>query len=201
MSSLLLHFLAASLIANAQMALQFVPVTPCRLVDTRPDRGGSGPIQGGQAETFNLPQLAQTASPPCADLSSAAAYSLNVAVVPEGPLGYLTMYPTGQSRPVVATLNSVDGRIKANAAVIGAGTNGSIDIYVTNTTNVVLDIDGYFVPAIDSALAFYPLTPCRVADTRRTTVEEARFRAGPARISQYSVLLGAPYHPRRWPIR
>ena len=161
-----LFFLAASLIANAQMALQFVPVTPCRLVDTRPDRGGSGPIQGGQTETFNLPQLAQTANPPCASLASAAAYSLNVAVVPEGPLGYLTMYPTGQSRPVVATLNSVDGRIKANAAIIGAGTDGSIDIYVTNTTNVILDIDGYFEPAVDSALAFYPMTPCRVADTR-----------------------------------
>jgi Putative Ig domain len=161
-----LLFLAASLIANAQMAQQFVPVTPCRLADTRPDRGGSGPIQGGQSQTFNLPQLAQTANPPCANLSSAAAYSLNVAVVPEGPLGYLTMYPSGQPRPGVATLNSVDGRIKANAAIIGAGTNGSIDIYVTNTTNVVLDIDGYFVPAVDSALAFYPLTPCRVADTR-----------------------------------
>ena len=34
-------------------------------------------------------------------------------------------------------------------------------------TNVVLDVDGYFVPSgLASALAFYPLTPCRVADTR-----------------------------------
>jgi hypothetical protein len=147
--------------------LQFIPMTPCRLVDTRPDRGGSGPIQGGTARTFNLPQLAQSASPPCESLASAAAYSLNVSAVPQGPLGYLTVWPDGLTRPLIATMNSLDGRIKANAAIVAAGDNQAIDIYVTQTTDVVLDIDGYFVVAPDpSALAFYPLTPCRIIDTR-----------------------------------
>ena len=45
-------------------------------------------------------------------------------------------------------------------------TNGGIDIFVSNATHVVVDIDGYFIPSSPSALAFYPLTPCRVADTR-----------------------------------
>ena len=39
--------------------LQFVPVTPCRLLDTRTSQGGSGPIQGGTFDTFNLPQAAK----------------------------------------------------------------------------------------------------------------------------------------------
>lgn len=40
-------------------------------------------------------------------------------------------------------------------------------MYATDTTDVVLDINGYFVLATStSALAFYPLMPCRVADTR-----------------------------------
>ncbi len=147
--------------------LQFIPITPCRLVDTRPDRSGSGPIQGGTSRIFNLPQLAQSASPPCEGLASAAAYSLNVSVVPQGPLGYLTVWPDGLTRPVIATLNSLDGRIKANAAIVAAGDNQAIDIYATNTTDVVLDIDGYFAPLPNpNALAFYPLTPCRVIDTR-----------------------------------
>ena len=147
--------------------LQFIPMTPCRLVDTRPDRGGAGPIQGGTARTFNLPQLAQSASPPCESLASAAAYSLNVSAVPQGPLGYLTVWPDGLTRPLVATLNSLDGRIKANAAIVAAGDNQAIDIYVTQTTDVVLDIDGYFAPLPNpDTLAFYPLTPCRVIDTR-----------------------------------
>ena len=47
--------------------------------------------------------------------------------------------------------------------------SGAVSVYVSDTTNVVLDIDGYFEPASGSTLAFYPLTPCRVADTRKTT--------------------------------
>jgi uncharacterized repeat protein (TIGR02543 family) len=158
-------------------AQQFVAVTPCRLIDTRLT---GGPIQGGTSQIFNLPQLAQSASPPCASLASAEAYSLNVSVVPQGPLGYLTIWPTGESQPVVATLNSLDGRIKADAAIVPAGTSGAVSIYVTNTTNVVLDINGYFAPVSGSTLAFYPLTPCRIADTRKTNFPQG---------------LGAPYLP------
>ena len=43
---------------------------------------------------------------------------------------------------------------------------GSVSVYVTDTTNVMLDIDGYFTPSTGSTLEFYPLTPCRVVDTR-----------------------------------
>ena len=144
--------------------LQFVPVTPCRLLDTRPQFGGSGPISGGTSQTFTLPQLAQSKG--CSALSSAAAYSLNVTVVPSGILGYLTLWPTGEDQPSVSTLNSLDGRIKAEAAIVPAGYQGAVSVYVTNTTNVILDIDGYFAPVSASTLAFYPLPPCRVADTR-----------------------------------
>jgi uncharacterized repeat protein (TIGR03803 family) len=148
-------------------AVQFVPVTPCRLADTRPDHGGSGPIQGRTFQIFNLQQLAQTKG--CADLSSATAYSLNIAVVPQRTLAYLTLWPTGGSRPGVATLNSLDGRIKANAAIVRAGSAGAVSVYATHTTDVVIDIDGYFAPVSSSTLAFYPMTPCRIADTRKST--------------------------------
>ena len=57
--------------------------------------------------------------------------------------------------------------MKANAAIVQAGAGGGINVYVTNSTHVILDIDGYFVPSgTTSSLAFYPLTPCRVVDTR-----------------------------------
>jgi uncharacterized repeat protein (TIGR03803 family) len=143
-------------------AQQFVAVIPCRLVDTRPQYGGSGPIQGGTFRNFPIPQEGNCNIP-----ATAAAYSLNVTVVPSGPLGFLTMWPTGEDRPLLfSTLNSPDGRIKANAAIVPAGSSGDVSVYVTNTTNVILDIDGYFAPPSGSTLAFYPLAPCRVADTR-----------------------------------
>ena len=140
-------------------ALQLVPVTPCRLVDTRKS---GGPIQGNTSRDFTVPQLGGCNIP-----TTAAAYSLNVTVVPPAPLGYLTIWPTGESQPLVSTMNSLDGRIKANAAIVPAGSQGAVSVFVSNTTDVVLDIDGYFAPVSGSTLAFYPLTPCRVADTRK----------------------------------
>jgi YVTN family beta-propeller protein len=152
-----------SVIAGASAsALQLVTVPPCRVVDTRNDDGtfGGPPIQGRSSRSFPIPQGA------CGLPATAAAYSLNVTVVPHGPLGYLTIWPTGEDQPVVSTMNSLDGRIKANAAIVPAGYQGAVSIYAVATTDVVLDIDGYFAQPGGQTLEFYPLTPCRVADTR-----------------------------------
>ena len=148
--------------SQSPAALQFVKVTPCRVVDTRNATGPfGGPALGARtSREFEIPQSA------CKIPSSAVAYSLNVTVVPQAGLGYLTIWPSGQPQPLVSTLNS-DGRVKANAAITPAGTNGGVSVYATNETQVILDIDGYFVPkGTASALAFYPVTPCRVVDTR-----------------------------------
>jgi uncharacterized repeat protein (TIGR03803 family) len=155
----------AQIVNPVPVALQFVPLTPCRVVDTRNANGpfGGPAIGGHSSRDFPLSR----GDNPCDIPSDAIAYSLNVTVVPQGALGYLTIWPTGEGQPTVSTLNSLDGRVKANAAIIPAGTpNGSVSVYVTNTTDVVLDIDGYFIPSSGQTLAFYPLPPCRVADTR-----------------------------------
>jgi len=54
----------------------------------------------------------------CGIPSTAQAYSLNVTVVPQ----------------------------LANAAIVPAGSGGSLSVYVSDTSNVILDIDGYFAP-------------------------------------------------------
>jgi len=156
-----------------QPALRFIPLAPCRIADTRNANGPfGGPAipAGGSGRSFPI------LTSPCLSgvPTTVAAYSLNVTVVPAAPaLGYLTIWPTGQTQPLVSTLNSYDGRVKANAAIVPAGTDASrsISIYVTDLTHVVLDINGYFLPASDpsSPLAFFPLTPCRIADTRNAT--------------------------------
>jgi uncharacterized repeat protein (TIGR03803 family) len=146
-------------------ALQFVTLPPCRVVDTRnPDGTFGGPaIPGNTARAFPLAE----GDNPCGIPANAVAYSLNVTVVPVGRLSYLTIWPTGEGQPTVSTLNSPDGRTKANAVIIPAGSSsGSVSVFVTNTTNVLLDINGYFIHSNGQTLAFYPLTPCRVADTR-----------------------------------
>ena len=146
-------------------AEQFVPLSqPCRAVDTRPSQGGMGPIPGGTSQNFAI-----SGEGGCPALPNAAVYSMNVTVVPGPRLGYLTIWPAGGPQPVVSTLNSVDGRVKADAAIVPAGTGGAVSIYVTDTTNVIVDVNGYFAPVSGSTLAFYPLAPCRVADTRKST--------------------------------
>jgi hypothetical protein len=89
-----------------------------------------------------------------------------VTAVPQGNLGYLTSWATGYTRPQTSIMNSFDGRIKANAAILPAGDSSSVSVYVSNTADVLLDIDGYFIPSSGATLAFFPLTPCRVVDTR-----------------------------------
>jgi uncharacterized repeat protein (TIGR03803 family) len=152
------------LVFEISFPMQYVPLPGCRVADTRNPDGefGGPPIQGGTYRNFAIPDNTNCGIP-----ASASAYSLNVTVVPHGPLGYLTVWPAGQQQPSVSTLNSPDGRVKANAAIVAAGAAEAVSIYATNTTDVVLDIDGYFAPANPSStLAFYPLTPCRIADTR-----------------------------------
>ena len=101
---------------------KFVAVTPCRIADTRNATGpfGGPAITGQTSRDFVIPNSA------CGIPTTAAAYSINVTVVPHGFLGYLTVYPTGQSLPLASTLNSYDGRVKANAAIVSAGTGGAI---------------------------------------------------------------------------
>lgn len=152
-----------SVLAGASApALQFIPVPPCRLADTRNPKGpfGGPRLSGGTSRDFAAPAGG------CGIPATAAAYSLNVTAVPSGSLNYLTVWPTGQSQPTVSTLNSADGRVKANAAIVPAGAGGAVSVFATDTTDVILDVNGYFAPVTDSTLAFYALKPCRVADTR-----------------------------------
>src|SRR5208283_5900587 len=120
--------------------LTFYPVLPCRVADTRsPDGAFGGPeMEAGDVRSFAIPASG------CPVPSTAAAYSVNLTVVPDGPLSFLTAWATGSPQPFVYTLNSLDGTVVANAAIVPAGAGGAIGIFVTNSTHVVLDIDGYF---------------------------------------------------------
>ena len=160
--------------------LQFIPVSPCRVADTREGAGKSGAfgpatLKAGEQRSFPIP------SSSCGIPSNAAAYSLNFTVIPKGYLGFLTTWPTGQAEPVVSTLNSYQGAVVANAAIVPAGTNGAISVHVTDATDVLFDINGYFAPPPANGYFFYPVSPCRVADTRSGAGKSGLF--GPPMIN------------------
>src|ERR1022692_3728019 len=76
--ALVFALLTVSPAALAQVPLQFVAVHPCRVADTRlaPGPFGGPALQGQTSRDFAIPESA------CSIPNTAAAYSLNVAVVP-----------------------------------------------------------------------------------------------------------------------
>jgi len=152
-------------VSNSTLA--FYPLPPCRVADTRNPKLPSGlgpPYLTGQMAR-DLPVLESSCFPSGVN---PAAYSFNFTVVPHVPLGYLTVWPTGQPQPGVSTLNAVTGTVVANAAIVPAGTGGDIEAFASNDTDLVVDVNGYFALPTpgNSGLSLYPVVPCRVLDTR-----------------------------------
>ena len=165
----------------SNIPLQYTPLPiPCRAVDTRvPSQNNNGPILAGTTQEFY--PAGGGCNIPLPNFGFIV-YAMNVTVIPHGPLGYLTVWAAGATQPLVSTLNSEDGSVKANAALVAgtpysscstcfqpeAGPNfnyGSIDVYASDTTDLVLDVTGYFT--VNAAENVYvPVTPCRVVDTR-----------------------------------
>ena len=131
--------------SDPSVPLTFVAITPCRIADTRAGQGFTGQF-GPPALTASTPRdfpLPQSTN--CSIPATAAAYSLNLTAVPQGILGWLEVYPTGgKPQKPVSTLNSLNGQVIANAAIVPAGTSGGIEVEVANATDLVIDINGYF---------------------------------------------------------
>ncbi len=129
----------------AMTSLVLVAITPCRVIDTRSGSGFTGAfgppsLVAGMSRTFPIP------AGTCPIPEIALGYSFNVTVVPPGPLGFITVYPTGQSLPNSSTLNDTLGIVLANAAIVPAGNNGSVDVYASNATDLIIDVNGYYAP-------------------------------------------------------
>jgi hypothetical protein len=150
---------AAAQVLNATQPLQYVPLeVPCRALDTRDTHT---PIPGGTFRNFSPGSGGCHIATPA---GAPIAYALNVTALPRGPLDTLTVWPAGEPQPLASTLNSYDGRVKANAAIVAGGANGQISVFMSNTADLILDVSGYFVSA--GTDTFFPLVPCRVVDTR-----------------------------------
>src|SRR5437660_11068998 len=138
---------------EAQSSANFVSMSPCRVIDTRDASFWAfGPPKLAANSTRNFAIPASRCGVPAGVL----AYSLNVTVVPYGSLPYLTMWPTGQTMPAVSTLNSFAGAVVANAAIVPAGTNGSVSVFVAGDTELIVDINGYFVPYVQPTIPTIP---------------------------------------------
>ena len=128
--------------------MPFIATVPCRVVDTRNANGpygGPAIVGGAAARTFNIP------AGPCPIPPGAGAFSINVAAILPSADGFLTVFPTGVPQPLSSDLNFLGGEVIANALIVPAGTGGSINVFANVTTDIIIDINGYYmVGALDS---------------------------------------------------
>jgi hypothetical protein len=70
----------------------------------------------------------------------------NATVVAPSTGGYLTAWPSNVSQPLVATSNWVAGQVFNRHFTVGLGTDGAFKLFALSTTELVLDLTGYFAP-------------------------------------------------------
>ncbi len=153
-------------------ASSYVPVPPYRILDTRIPQGLSHRVSAGEIFTLTLTDVPPTAS----------AVVLNITVDGSAAPGFVTVYPTGVPRPVVSSIN-VDGagQTIANLVTVPIGAGGTVDVYSLMTTDLIADVQGYYLPAVmATAGLFVPVNPTRLLDTR----EAASTHFGPLKAAE-----------------
>ncbi len=144
----------------------FVPVEPARLLDTRDGTGYSGAVPAGG--TVSLQITGRGGVP----TTGVGAVVLNTTVTGPGSSGFITVYPSGASKPLASSLNFVAGQTVPNLVTVKVGGDGKVNLYNGSgaTVHLVADVAGYYLsgtPTVDGA--FVPLEPMRVLDTRDGT--------------------------------
>ena len=127
--------------------LVFTSVTPCRIIDTRLSNGGAGPIPGGTRRNFIVTGLCGVPHGP------AKALMVNIAATNSTGMGNLRAFAYPKIKPTASTLNYgiIPGlNAISNAAVIPICDIDAyycprdLSIWVSTTTDVVVDVLGYF---------------------------------------------------------
>jgi hypothetical protein len=124
----------------------FVPITPCRLFDTRADNqvGPRGtPLTAGESYV----QQVTATNGNCTVPAGASAIALNVTTVSGTALSYLTLWPTDAGRPLASSLNWAPGASATpNKVDVRLSADGKVSLYNdAGTVNVLADVVGYYV--------------------------------------------------------
>lgn len=125
----------------------FVPITPCRIMDTRgaPETVGPRPVGLGPGETYSIDVLGAQGN--CNVPSDAVGLVMNVVVVNPSGDSYLTVFPGDVAKPLASNLNWVGGQAPlSNAVTTDIGANGKVAFFnAGGNVDVAADVVGYYV--------------------------------------------------------
>ncbi len=144
----------------------YTPMDPTRILNTRNGTGLSGKFVNSVPRIF---QIAGVGVIP----SNAVAITGNLTVADQSQRGFVFVGPTASSNPTSSTLNFPVSDNRANGVTVALNGSGELAaVYVSPvagaTTNLILDVTGYFVDGSGDA-TYTAVDPTRVLNTRNGT--------------------------------
>ncbi|MEV8514358.1 hypothetical protein [Dactylosporangium sp. NPDC051484] len=153
------------------------PITPSRILDTREGNGAPKRTLGPNG-TLKL-QVAGRGGVPASGVSAVV---LNVTVTNPSLQTFMTVYPSGISRPNASNLNITKGWTGANSVTVKLGADGAVNIWnQVGTLDVIADVTGFYAGTESAGAAgaggeYFPWTPFRLIDSRE--YPDGKLRSG-----------------------
>jgi hypothetical protein len=143
-------------------ASKLVTMPPARFMDSRTGfRTADAPFAPGSTRSLQITGFGGVPA-------GASAVIVNITAVATASDGHITVFPAGTARPTASNLNiERAGQTRPNAAMVRLSAGGAIALFSSLRTELVVDVQGYFVPSqVTADGRFRSLRPARVLDTR-----------------------------------
>lgn len=145
------------------------PLAPGRVLDTR----SGAPVGPGATHTLDL-----SAAVP----ADATAVTLTLTGVSASRSTYVSVWPTGQARPDVSSLNVRGANPTPNLVTVKLGADRSVNLYNNSgSIHLLADLAGYYAPG--SGARFVAVVPRRLVDTRSAPVTWVAATGGGSAVS------------------
>ncbi|HEV3356003.1 MAG TPA: PKD domain-containing protein [Pseudonocardiaceae bacterium] len=144
-----------------------------------------GTISGGNTAAVPIAGADQGALPS----TGIAAVVVNVTAINPSANGFITAYADGSAQPTDESLDYSAGRTTSNTMIVPVGADGGIVLYTSQTTELAVDVAGYFSP--NSQETYVPVAPVREGTTQLapTTTTDAPIADGIANPSEWTTTL------------
>jgi glucose/arabinose dehydrogenase len=154
---------------DAVAAGRFQALAPARLTDTRgaSAAGEYTRTAEGNHSVVKVPVAGRAGIP-----SGVRTVALTVTALgaTDGPSGYVTAYASGAERPTTSNVNHGGfGDARANLVIVPVGADGSVELYLFEVRDVVVDVAGWITSDADAPGTtgrLRTVDPQRIADSR-----------------------------------
>lgn len=156
----------------------YTPLQPeQRILDTRASSSIGGYSTPMQSNTWRTVQVDGRGAIPA---SGVAAVALSFTVLDNPASGYLKA-DKDESTPntAVSYMVWVGGQQQSNSGVLAVGDDGKIQVMASSSTDLAIDIQGYYTAGAPAAGGFVPVAQTRIVDTRNGTgVSQGQLTSG-----------------------